>query len=465
MPAMAALLSSVVLGLLARLCWSVPRFNAMVPEQTPRVLIVLAFCAVAIGLLASLFRKRTRVSRGAASAPDSNVSTDAATIDFAPLAKEAAKPADLSQSCDDKAMQAMVSNRLLARELKRVFQLQDLMNEGVVAIDNEQRVLFANKMSSPFLHVAPQDAVGRPVRECLRHANVLDLLSEAHDDVSQGVRSIELPADLEAGHDHAAVFQCRGFGADETVGQLLMFRDIGRIKRMEQVQSEFVDHVAHELRTPLTSIRAYIEMLIDGETQDTQTKYDFYNVIYEETYRLSQLIDNLLSCSMMESGAAKLTVTPTRIKRLLEECVDVVRSQCEKKKVALAVDLPDRLPTLNIDKRLFGVAVMNILGNAVKYTPEGRSVAITTASAADEFLINIRDTGVGIAEAELSRIFEKFYRCSATEEMQGSGIGLATALQAIRLHGGDIRVSSKVGEGTQFSIVIPRTLINTAIGE
>jgi signal transduction histidine kinase len=108
---------------------------------------------------------------------------------------------------------------------------------------------------------------------------------------------------------------------------------------------------------------------------------------------------------------------------------------------------------------------MNILGNAVKYTPEGRSIAVTTTSSADEFLINIRDTGIGIPEAELPRIFEKFYRCAATQEVQGSGVGLATALQAIRLHGGDIRVTSKVGEGTQFSIVIPRTLINTSIGE
>jgi len=384
----------------------------------------------------------------------------------APLPKDLEDLMRQLQERERATAEILTSNRLLARELKRVFQLLDLMNEGIIAIDNEQRVLFANKTSSPFLTVPSSEAVGRPAGDCLRQPEVLRLLADVHEDLAaQGVRSVELPPDMESGRDHVAVFQCRGFGADESMGQILVFRDIGRIKNMERVQSEFVDNVAHELRTPLTSIRAYVEMLIDGEAADPQAKYDFYNVIYEETYRLSQLIDNLLNISMMESGCAKLSITPTRIKRLLEECIELVRPQCEKKKVKLITDLPDRLPTLNIDKTLFGVAVMNILGNAVKYTPEGHSVTVCTASYEDEFHINIRDTGVGIPDELLPRIFEKFYRCSSVAEIQGSGVGLATALQVIRLHGGDIRVMSKIGEGSQFAIVVPRTLINTTIGE
>lgn len=202
-----------------------------------------------------------------------------------------------------------------------------------------------------------------------------------------------------------------------------------------------------------------------GDTIEKQTQHDFFNVIYEETYRLSQLIDNLLNISMMDSGAARLEITPTRIKRLLEESAEVVQLQCQKKGVSLKVDLDDRLPTLDIDKSLFGMAVQNLLSNAAKYTPEGGKIRLSTSSQEEEFRIEFRDTGIGIAEDELDLVFEKFYRASSAETEHGSGIGLSTARAIVRLHGGDIEVVSKLGEGSTFSIVLPRSLINRSIGE
>jgi signal transduction histidine kinase len=365
------------------------------------------------------------------------------------------------------SLETLASNRLIAREMNRFLALLNSANEGFIALDSAQNVLFANEAAGPFLSVTPPQARGKAAKDCVQAPAVLALLNGRSEEMAlHSTRTVDLPAEAHPEGKHVSVLHSRGQLRDDVpVGELLMFRDISRIKNMQKLQSEFVDSVAHELRTPLTSIRAYVEMLIDGEASDPQMKYDFYNVIYEETYRLSELIDNLLNISMMESGTAKLDETPTRLKRLLEDGVEVVRAQCEKKEIDLVLDLPDRLPTLNLDKRLFSVAFINILSNAAKYTPEKGTVTLTTSSQEDQIVISVRDTGMGIAEEELPKIFDKFFRSPAADHIQGSGVGLATARRIIQMHGGDIRVSSTLGEGSTFSIDLPRALINTTIGD
>lgn len=372
-----------------------------------------------------------------------------------------------AQSGGENSLDLLTSNRMLARELRRLHQLLDSTGDGLIAVDTAGKILFANRAAKPFLNIALEEAPGEAARKCLLHGEVAELISsEGTARALHGVHSVELPADEQSERGHIVVYHSHGIGdAEESVGDVLVFRDTSRLKAMESLQTEFVDSIAHELRTPLTSIRAYVEMLIDGKTADPQMQYDFYNVIYEETYRLSELIDNLLNISMMESGMAELDIAPTRLKRVLEDSVEVVRVQCEKKDIELVVDLADRLPTLDIDKRLFNMAFMNILGNAVKYTPEKGTVTLATSSHEDDFQIHVRDTGIGISEEDFPRIFDKFYRAASVKDIQGSGVGLATAAEIIRLHGGEIRVTSQAGEGSQFTVVLPRTLINTSIGE
>jgi len=367
------------------------------------------------------------------------------------------------------ALEAIVSNRILARDMQRLFQLIDSVNDGLIVIDSAHKIVFANSASTPFLSVSPSDSRGQLANECIRRPEILNLLDpETDEGPFHVISTVEIPPDEEAGTGHVAAFKYQGRAEDgEAPGQVLVLRDISRIKNVELQQTEFVDSVAHELRTPLTSILAYVELLIDDKTEDPQAKYDFYNIIYEESHRLSQLIDNLLNISMMEMGTAELAATPTRLMRLLKEDLEVIKPQCQKKNISLVLDLPDRLPTLDIDKQLFGVALMNILSNAAKYTPENGSIFVETESREEEFIINIRNTGHGISEEELPRIFDKFFRSSAARsgDEQGSGIGLSTALQIMRMHGGDIRVESLPEESTQFSLILPRTVINVAIGE
>jgi two-component system, OmpR family, phosphate regulon sensor histidine kinase PhoR len=463
------------LGGLALLSAVAPSLGAFMASHLSLVLILAACCSCALAYAAfdstkwrkdisaiadSLDRKDELVEDGA------GWSCLANRPHMAPLVASIRGFLGRVEARQTEAFGLLASNRMLARELDRLFQVLDSLNEGLLVLDTASRVVFANKAVAPFLTTTPFEARDRLARDTLRQQEVLSLLHAASDEGSmRGVRSIELPQDEETGQGHVAVFQSHGFAEDESVGQVLVFRDMSRLKNMEALQADFVDSVAHELRTPLTSIQAYVEMLIDGEAEDAQSKADFYNVIHEETHRLSQLIDNLLNVSMMESGSLQLDTAPTRLKRLLEDSVEVIRAQCDSKSITLTADLPDRLPTLSIDKRLFGIAVMNILGNAVKYTPEGGAVSLSTSSHEEAFHIDVTDSGIGIPEEDLVRVFDKFYRSSSAQEAHGSGIGLATARQIVRLHGGDIRVKSTVGQGSTFLIVMPRTLIDTTIGE
>lgn len=361
----------------------------------------------------------------------------------------------------------LATNRLLARENRRLRRVLDTAGDGILLADGSTHVLFASKLSRPFLKVPQEDAVGKHLLEVVNFGVLQDFL---RDGIEAGggaaTRILELPPNPDAGVGEVQVQQTVALDEKrESQGQLIVFRDISRTKNIERLQKQFVDSVAHELRTPLTSIRAYVEMLIDGEAKDPQAQYDFFNIIYEETYRLTQLIDNLLNISMMESGMAKLDIGAVRLKRVIEDAVEVVRGQCEKKNIELLVNLPDRLPTLNLDKALFSVALINVLGNAAKYTPDGGRIILETPSNEEELHIEVNDSGIGIAEEDLPRIFEKFYRAASAADAPGSGIGLATALHVVRLHGGDIRVSSKLGEGSRFLITLPRSLVNTSIGE
>lgn len=455
----------------------VPSANTFVTSHLALVLLLLACLAGTVGFIA--FRRRgagrdvAALSSGLqalcqdlADGVDVSGNQLPCPAELAPIVEVIDAALSRVQERHREAFDLLASNRVLARELNRLFQLLDSTADGILTVDGAGNVIFANMASAPFLTIAPHEARGKPAHECIGERRVLELLTgQADEDARHGVRSIELPPDEESRRGHVMVLHSHGDGERDSLGQVLVFRDISRLKNVERLQADFVDSVAHELRTPLTSIRAYVEMLIDDEAADVEMKRSFYNVIYEETDRLSLLIDNLLNISMMESGAAKLDATPTRVKKLLEDCLDVVRPQCDGKSVALIADLPDRLPTLDVDKNLFGVAVMNILGNAVKYTPEEGRITLSTESLEEEFRIAITDTGVGMSPEDLPRIFDKFFRCSSAGEVQGSGVGLSTARQIVRLHGGDIHVTSKLGEGTRFSIVLPRTLIDSTIGE
>jgi signal transduction histidine kinase len=373
---------------------------------------------------------------------------------------------DFAQERENLYSDLLITNCVLTNELKLFHQVLNAINVGLVGIDANNNLVFANRCAQPFFKQAFEELCGMDVSRGLNEPAVAQLLEEAGGIHSAITR--ELEPDPARGRGYVSLTRYSVLdGEDQSCGKALVIQDIDRQKTIERLQTDFLDNVAHEFRTPLTSIIASVELLIQTQGKDIKGRERFYNIIHEETYRLSTLIDNLLNMSMIERGALGLNLTPTRLKKFIDDVLEVVRPLCEQKNIELIAHLPERLPTMDLDKSLFNVAVMNIVGNAVKYTPNGGKVLIELTSLEDSFGLIVEDTGYGIPEADQQRIFEKFYRVAREdgEDIKGNGIGLAFARQIVRMHGGEIKLASKLGEGSRFTILLPRKLINNAIGD
>jgi two-component system phosphate regulon sensor histidine kinase PhoR len=220
------------------------------------------------------------------------------------------------------------------------------------------------------------------------------------------------------------------------------------------MKNDFVSNVSHELRTPLASIKAYVELLIDGEADDEKTKREFYEVIQNEANRLGRLIDNILNISRIESGLVKIDKKPQGLTAVVKDALEVIAQQAEQKGLRLVERMTPVDYQASVDRDMLFQAVVNILSNAVKYTPPGGEIVIETAvdESQRKVVLRVADTGVGIPAQDLPFVFEKFYRADASSRMApGTGLGLALVKHIVEtVHQGRTLVESEVGKGSTF---------------
>jgi len=242
------------------------------------------------------------------------------------------------------------------------------------------------------------------------------------------------------------------------IGKVISFKNITSEKTAERAKHEFVTNITHELLTPLTTINSYNEMLMDDEVDNKEMQKEFYNTISEETGRLTRLVKNLLNISKIEMGSMTLNKGLVKSDWLFDDCMTTVEGTAQKKNITIERNLPDNFPSLFGDKELLKVAIINILGNAVKYTPEDGHIKFTLSEQDDVAIFEVVDDGYGISKEDLPHIFDKFYRStdSRITEQTGSGLGLALTSEIIRLHGGEIEVTSEPDEGSHFVIRLPK---------
>ncbi len=242
-------------------------------------------------------------------------------------------------------------------------------------------------------------------------------------------------------------------------GAMVVVRDVSQQVRSEQAREEFVAQVTHELRTPLTNIRAYAETLTSGVIDDPKAITDCYNVITKETRRLSRLIEDILSVSQMEVGCIQLEQDDVDLGALLTDTVRDLRGLADEKDMDLQLVLPPKMDLVRGDRDKLAVVITNLLGNSLKYTPAGGSVIVGCQVKAEQVVITVKDSGIGIDPRDHVRVFEKFQRSEDPEVQNetGSGIGLFTAREIVRRHGGDIDLISKKGEGATFVVRLPHT--------
>ncbi|WP_079479447.1 two-component system histidine kinase PnpS [Halobacillus salinus] len=240
-------------------------------------------------------------------------------------------------------------------------------------------------------------------------------------------------------------------------GVVLVFHDITELKQLEQMRKDFVANVSHELKTPITSIRGFSETLLDGAMKDEAMLEQFLQIILKESGRLQSLIQDLLELSKLEREDFRLNIESIDIHKLLEDLTPIVKQHAEQKGVKLETDLQGESYIEGDSSRLKQV-FMNLLTNAVNYTPEGGTVSVTLEDTKNLTRVSVSDNGVGIPEEEISRIFERFYRVDKARSRNsgGTGLGLAIVKHIVEGHDGTIHVESEIDRGTTFHVEIPK---------
>lgn len=334
--------------------------------------------------------------------------------------------------------------------------------DGVILSTMDDVVIELNRAAAALLDVpAVEEARTKPLTTLMGRV-ALHGLKAVVDRRSQGATSFV--RELRRGKKTAdGVFRicCSplidGHGMES--GLVWTLRDVTQQKLAEEMRDQFVFTATHELRTPLANLKACAETLVLEEGIDIEQQKDFCNAIQAEASRLARFVDELLDISQMEGGAMTVSRHETDLERMLQEVTDHVGSQIRLKQQELEVVVPPKLPKLEADKDKLCAALINILGNACKYTPDGGSIRLEVEAAPEEIRIHVQDSGFGIAEAELPRIFDKFFRSDddRVRGVTGSGLGLALANEVTRLHGGTLSVHSELNRGSRFSMTLPVT--------
>jgi two-component system phosphate regulon sensor histidine kinase PhoR len=342
----------------------------------------------------------------------------------------------------------------LGDEQAKVRTILDGMTEGVVALDDRGRLLLLNPSARVMFGAENGAPEGRPFVEVVRQKGLLDLVGE--------VRASGAPArhELELGPPVNRVVAARGAPlglGPVTGGVLLVLHDVTELRRLERVRSEFVANVSHELRTPLTCIKGYLETLLDGALDDRAHARRFLEVAGTHAERLDRLIDDLLELSNIESG--RVTLVPKRLD--LGEVVAGVAAMFERRTGQSHQTLERTVPvglSVQADRDRLVQILVNLVDNAVKFTPEGGRIGIEAGPAGDGRVeIRVSDTGIGIPSTDLPRITERFYRVDKdrSREVGGTGLGLAITKHLVQAHGGELHVESALGQGTTVTFTLP----------
>jgi two-component system phosphate regulon sensor histidine kinase PhoR len=328
------------------------------------------------------------------------------------------------------------------------------MQEGVLVLDKRRTVRLANPAAQKLFNL-PAEFAARPVIELLREPAVDDMVVAAVE------RSVASDAELNlSARKPPMVLTVRVAPMRDASGELAalaMFRDIGHLKRLEDVRREFVANVSHELRTPLSIFQGYVEHLLDTPDLPRKQQAEVFEILNRHAKRLTALVEDLLVLARMESQPEELSREEIDLPSFLAELARDFELRAAKKGVKLQVDVPAQIAPLNADRLRMEQVVTNLTDNALKFTPEGGTVTLGAAVSGTETLLWVSDTGQGILSSHLPHIFERFYRVDKgrSRDVGGTGLGLSIVKHIARAHGGDAEAESTFGKGTTIRLRLP----------
>ncbi|MDY6846347.1 MAG: ATP-binding protein, partial [Chloroflexota bacterium] len=356
---------------------------------------------------------------------------------------------DLNQSLQDIALNLGEQIKILTNERGMLSAVLNQMTDGVIITDSEGRVKLLNPAAERIFQIDQSEGLERSIVEVLRYHQLVDLWRMANDGDRQSTM-------LEIGPKHLFL-QVVGIPLKASLpgSTMLLIQDLTQLRHLETVRRDFISNISHELRTPLASMKALAETLQEGALDDPPAAKRFILRMQTEIDSLTQLVNELLELSRIESGKVPLSFHRIQPCQLLQPAFDRIALQAERAGLTLHLNCQPDLPAVFADPDRITQVLINLVHNAIKFTPPGGEISLNAYQDGEQIVFFVKDSGVGIARKDLGRIFERFYKADRARTGGGTGLGLSIARHMIESHGGYIWAESEDGVGSTFFFTLP----------
>jgi two-component system phosphate regulon sensor histidine kinase PhoR len=355
---------------------------------------------------------------------------------------------DLARAFNRMAAKLKEAMTLVTAERDRIAIVLESMGDAIFVVDGEGRVTMTNKSAEKVLQVPRDAAKGRHFIEVVRDYEIDALLQRCLEKREQQTGLVEIRSKKQLLGVIATPFQ-------GDTGCLLLIQDLTELRKLETVRRDFMANLSHELRTPIASLKALGETLHEGAIDQPSVARDFVGKMNVEVDRLAQMVQEMGEISRIESGEAPLQKTPVNVAEVVDRAMGRLMAQADRAGLRLETQVAPSLPRIQADEARLEQVLVNLIHNAIKFTPPAGRITVSAKAEGDKLLVSASDTGVGIPEDDLPRVFERFYKADRARAGGGTGLGLAIAKHVVEAHGGRIWVESVEGRGATFSFSIP----------
>ncbi|MCA9306266.1 MAG: PAS domain S-box protein [Phycisphaerales bacterium] len=465
---------AATLGGAAAISFAMPMIRTALAGMPPAAasaaefLAIAAFC-IASGVMlikATARQVRTIAPRLMPEAVDGAAPTIRGDIVSGPIVRQvntlASAWAESRNALQAQVQEVLIRHRVSEAEREHVEAILHSLRDAVIVTDGFDELSMANGQAADLLGFDLAKAQHASVDAILRDDTLRQLIKEVRSSAVAGKeRRVEHIFQDNQGRAHSfdVTVACLPDSGTESGGVVTIMRDVTRDKEISQMKNDFVSQASHELRTPLASIRAYVEMLTEGEATDEESRQEFYSIIRTETDRVARMVDNMLNISRIEAGIVKAEYTDVNFAEVSREVVDMLTLQAQEKSIKLAVKCGPLVYNAAADRDMMTQVVMNLVSNGIKYTPDGGRVTVTIDNddATRSVMVTVADTGLGVPPDALDKIFDKFFRIENYKRVaKGTGLGLNLVRHIVEtVHSGKIGVTSEVGMGSKFWFTIP----------
>jgi len=349
----------------------------------------------------------------------------------------------------EKQLQVIEQNEI------RLHGVLENMSNGLLFVARDRKIVLVNRAAEELFQYHATDLIGKRHVEATRHSEMSDTIEgcfRTRENIQKEI-TLYYPKEKILQANFAPIKN----ETNEVLGVVVILNDITDFKKLEKMRRDFVANVSHELKTPLTSIKGFTETLLDGAFQDKENSLYFLKIIKTESDRLLQIVNDLLDLSKIESNHIILKKEKFQLKKLVEILVTTLENTIALHEINVHIEIPDGM-LITADKSQVSQILINLMNNAITYTPKNGHMIIGAKSNPHDHEIYVKDTGIGIAKEDLPRIFERFYRVdkARTREKGGTGLGLAIVKHLVEAHHGKISVDSQLGKGTVITVHLPK---------